>query len=137
MPNWFLLAVATVILWGVWGMLLKLAVDRLGPNTTFFFHSVTFAIVVVGYKFAAGFKVSTQAPAVLLAVGAAVLSASGALSMVNALVRGTASTVFPIVALYPAVTVLLSLVFLKERLNGSQWLGVGLALLAGILLSRH
>jgi uncharacterized membrane protein len=136
MPNWFYLAVTTVILWGVWGMLLKLAVDRLGPNTTFFFHSVAFAIVVVGYKFAAGFKVATETPAILLAVGAAVFAASGALSMVNALARGTASTVFPIVALYPAVTVLLSLAFLKERLSPPQGLGVALAILAGFLLSR-
>lgn len=136
MPNWFLMALATVVLWGVWGMVLKMAVDRLGPNTTFFLHSVAFAAVVLIYKFVAGFKLAMHTSGVLLVVVAALFSASGALTLVVALGRGKASTVLPIAALYPAVTVLLGLLVLQEHLSGSQWVGVVLALLAAFFLSR-
>ncbi|PYU92794.1 MAG: hypothetical protein DMG08_11750 [Acidobacteria bacterium] len=40
-------------------------------------------------------------------------------------------------ALYPLLTVLLAFLFLGERLSGRQWLGVSLAIAAGLLLSRE
>jgi transporter family protein len=49
---------------------------------------------------------------------------------------GAASIVVPLTALYPLVTVLLGYLFLGERLNPTQWLGVFLALVAAFLLSR-
>jgi transporter family protein len=50
---------------------------------------------------------------------------------------GKASIVVPLVALYPLLTVLLALVFLGEQLGGRQWLGVLLAIVAGVLLSQE
>ena len=46
-----------------------------------------------------------------------------------------ASVVAPVTALFPMVTVLLALIFLKERLGRVQWLGLGLAFVAIYLLS--
>jgi transporter family protein len=60
----------------------------------------------------------------------------GNLAFFQALVKGgKASVVSPVTALFPMVTVLLALVFLKERLGRAQWLGVALAFAAIYLLS--
>ena len=136
MPNWLLLSVGTVLLWGVWGMLLKLTVDRLGPQSTWLVHSLAFASWVLLSKFVTGFKLNIQTGGVLLAILAALFASSGGLLLLTALSKSKASAVLPLVALYPAFTVLLSMVFLKESLSTSQWFGVGLAIVAGVLLGR-
>jgi transporter family protein len=48
---------------------------------------------------------------------------------------GKASVVTPVTALFPMVTVLLALVFLKERIGRVQWLGLALAFVAIYLLN--
>jgi len=41
----------------------------------------------------------------------------------------------PLTALYPLLTVLLAISLLDEALTARQWLGVGLAVVAGSMLS--
>jgi transporter family protein len=48
---------------------------------------------------------------------------------------GEASIVAPVTALFPMVTVLLAVLFLKERLARAQWAGLALAFAAIYLLS--
>ena len=48
---------------------------------------------------------------------------------------GPAYIVFPIISLFPVVTIFLSLIFLKEKANLRQWSGIILALIAILLLS--
>lgn len=136
MPNWILFVLGAVIVWGVWGVVLKMAVDRLGPHTVWMVHSFSFAVWVTIYKLAAGFKFNAQMNGILLTVVAALLGSAGGLLMLMALSKSKASTVMPLVALYPALTVLLSFVLLRESLTGSQWAGVGFAIAAGVLLGR-
>lgn len=136
MPNWFFFALGTLLLWGVWGVLLKLAVDRLGPHTTWLVHSFAFLCWAGLFKLVTGFKLNTHAQGLALVVTAALFAASGGLLLLTALAKGKASTVLPLVALYPAIVVVLSLVFLKESMTPAQWLGVVLALAAGVLLGR-
>jgi drug/metabolite transporter (DMT)-like permease len=49
---------------------------------------------------------------------------------------GKASVVTTIIALYPALTVVLAVPLLKEKLDGLRTLSVVLALAAGLALSR-
>ena len=50
--------------------------------------------------------------------------------------RERASLTVPMTSLYPAITVVLSVLFLKEHLSGTHVLGVFFALGAVFLLSR-
>ena len=61
--------------------------------------------------------------------------AGGQLMLFQALRDGPAYLVFPIVSLYPVVTVALSVLFLKETTNRRHWTGISLALVAILLLS--
>jgi drug/metabolite transporter (DMT)-like permease len=69
-----------------------------------------------------------------MAVG--VLGAGGQLLLFQALRKGPAYIVFPIISLYPVLTIILSLVFLKERTHVKQWIGIILALAAMFFLSN-
>jgi drug/metabolite transporter (DMT)-like permease len=67
---------------------------------------------------------------VLLAFGSGVVSALGNIAYYAALGNADAATVVPLAALYPAVTILLAVPLLKERVAPLQWLGMGLSLVA-------
>jgi uncharacterized membrane protein len=65
-----------------------------------------------------------------------VLGCGGQLLLFQALRQGPAYIVFPIVSLSPVITIFLSLVFLKERANFIQWIGIVLSLFAMFLLAN-
>ena len=58
----------------------------------------------------------------------------GAVAFFLALGHGRASIVVPLSSLYPAITILLSLIFLGERPSVTQGIGMVLALVAALLL---
>lgn len=60
--------------------------------------------------------------------------AGGQLALFQALRAGPAYLVFPIVSLYPVVTVVASVWLLRERAAPRHWFGIGLALPAVLLL---
>ncbi len=64
-----------------------------------------------------------------------VLATLGMLAFYAAMERGKASIVAPVTALFPIVTIVGSTLFLRERLNGVQCVGVCLALAAMLLFS--
>jgi len=57
------------------------------------------------------------------------------LTFFAALIDGKTSTVVVLSALYPLVTILLSVALLHERLSGKQSVGIVLALIASALLA--
>lgn len=64
------------------------------------------------------------------------LGAGGQLALfTGAIKNGPAYLIFPIIALSPVITILLSAIFLKERAGAKGWIGIVLALFAIPLLS--
>ena len=88
---------------------------------------------------AEGGAVLLQSPGIIVFAGVGgVLNGLGALTSFMALERdGKASVVIPLVALYPLVTVVIAYLFLGERITAMQWIGVSMAVAAGVLLSRE
>ena len=82
-----------------------------------------------------GWSPEHDARSVLLGCAAGLLGAAGQLVLFEALRRGPAYLVFPVVSLSPVVSVLLSVLLLGETANARAWSGIGLALLAIPLLS--
>lgn len=50
--------------------------------------------------------------------------------------QGPAYIVFPLISLFPVLTIALSMIFLKERTNVRQWIGIVLALAAAVFLAN-
>ena len=70
-----------------------------------------------------------------LAAGCGVLDALANVVLVFALRIGDLAIVSALTAMYPAGTVLLAAIVLRERIAGVQWIGLALALLAGGMLA--
>lgn len=71
----------------------------------------------------------------LLTIGCGMLDAIANVMLVVALRIGDLSIVSALTALYPAGTILLAAVVLRERIAVVQWVGLGLSLLAGAMLA--
>ncbi|GAA2008649.1 EamA family transporter [Microbacterium ulmi] len=70
-----------------------------------------------------------------LAAGCGVLDAAANVLLLLALRAGDLSIVSALTAMYPAGTILLAAVVLRERIAAVQWLGLVLALTAGVMLA--
>ncbi|MCH8028732.1 MAG: EamA family transporter [Candidatus Dadabacteria bacterium] len=60
----------------------------------------------------------------------------GTILFIYVLKIGKLSVILPLTALYPGITVLLAVVFLKETLGPREIAGIVLALISGMLLAR-
>jgi uncharacterized membrane protein len=65
-----------------------------------------------------------------------ILAALGSLAFFGAMKAGQASLIAPVTSLYPALTVVLAVLVLRERLNKVQIVGLLLALVSIVILSQ-
>jgi len=134
--HWLGFSLLALGLWGVWGFLGKVAAQNL-PSPAVYLLTISGHLVVVAYLLVAGLgPVSWQPWGVGAAVASGIAMAVALLFFLEALARGPALVVVPLTALYPAVTVVLSWVFLREPLTLRHLVGIGLALVAVWLLSK-
>ena len=133
---WLLFAAVTTLCWGVWGAFIELPEKAGFPATLG--YSVWALTMVPCSLFAlwfVGWKCEHDRRSVLLGFVIGSLGAGGQLLLFEALRTGPAYMVFPIVSLYPVLTVLLSLWRLKERASRRAWIGIGFSVPAMVMLS--
>ncbi len=133
---WLLYALITTLFWGAWGALIELPEKAGFPATLgYVVWSLTMipcaliALSLINWKLDHGWK------AVFYGSLIGLTGAGGQLALFHALVCGPAYLVFPIISLAPVVTILFSVLFLKERTSVRHWIGIGLALTAILLMS--
>jgi transporter family protein len=133
--NWLGFSLMALALWGLWGFLGKVAAQQL-PSQVVYLLTISGHLVVVGYLLVGGLgPVTWQPGGVAAALGSGLAMAVALLLFLQALARGPATVVVPLTALYPAVTVILSGLFLQEALSLRHLAGLILALAAAWLLS--
>ena len=134
--RWLAYAIATTVLWGIWGAFIE-APEKAGFPATLGYSvwaltmvpCAVFALRIVGWK------LEYDRRSILLGAGIGLLGAGGQLVLFEALRLGPAYLVFPIVSLYPMLTVLLSVLLLRERASKRAWVGIAVAAPALVLLS--
>jgi transporter family protein len=132
------LAAATIVAWGTWGVFSKLAVERIDQQVLVWGSLIVVPVILLIYLIASGQLVPLEmhGAGITFAMLGGVGAALGTACFYLLLARERASLAVPMTSLYPALTVLLSVLFLKEQLNGLHVLGILFALAAVALLSR-
>src|SRR5579871_2957744 len=133
--NWIVYALVTVLMWGAWGTLGKVALR----HVTWVQASLIFGLVtVLGCAVLLGMvprASSWRAADLGAAVLTGVLGSVGLLTFYLALEHGKSSLVMPVTGLYPVLTVVLSILFLGEQITRMQIAGVVCAVAAIGLIS--
>ncbi len=141
LPKWLLWSLVTIVLWGTWGLVSKVASAGMDAYVNQLLYTAGLAPLLVFvawtvHRQSSQEKREVRAMGVFWAFLTGILGGVGNIFFFQALVAGgKASVVAPVTALFPMITVLLALVFLHERLGRVQWLGLLLAFVAIYLLS--
>jgi uncharacterized membrane protein len=135
--HWLFYAILTTLTWGLWGALIEIP-EKAGFPATLGYS--VWALTMVPCTLVAliliKFKLDRDLKSVFLGMTIGLTGAGGQIILFEALRLGPAYIIFPIVSLYPVVTVFLSLWMLKEKTNKRSWIGIILALTAIFLLSH-
>src|SRR3972149_1907490 len=122
---WLFYAVITTLFWGVWGAFIEIPEKRGFPATLGY---AVWALTMVPCALVAlaviGWAPEHDLRSVCLGSVAGLLGAAGQLVLFDALRRGPAYLVFPVVSLSPVVSVFLSLLLLGETASPRAWAGI-------------
>lgn len=133
---WLFYAILTTLTWGIWGALIEIP-QRSGFPATLGY--TVWALTMVPCALIAlniiKFKLDKDLRSIILGMTIGLTGAGGQILLFEALREGPAYIIFPVISLYPVVTILLSLLILKERSSKRGWIGIFLALIAIFLLS--
>jgi drug/metabolite transporter (DMT)-like permease len=134
--SWLFYATFTTVAWGIWGAFIEIPEHAGFPATLGY---AVWALTMIPCAAAAlrnaHQRVESDARALLLGGAIGFLGAGGQLLLFQALRSGPAYLVFPLISLYPLVTIILSVTILRERAEGRHLAGIVLALPAIVLLS--
>jgi transporter family protein len=134
-PKWLRYALLCIFWWGVFGFLAKLGSDRTSPAQMQILFTIGMLPLVAAAMWSAGMKIETDRLGVAYAILIGVLAGLGGVAYFAAMENGKASLVGPVTSLFPLLTVVLALTFLKERMNAIQVAGIILGLVAIAILS--
>jgi transporter family protein len=138
MPRWLAFSLLTILVWGAWGVVSKVASEGVDANTNqiFFTFGLLPLIAIVWRSPRNAGSGGGRRTGLAWAFLTGILGGTGNIAFFHALVMGgKASIVSPVTALFPLVTVILAVTFLHERLGTAQKIGLALALIAIYLLS--
>jgi len=133
---WLIFALVTAIFWGVWGAFIEIPEKAGFPATLG--YSVWALTMIPGGIFALFMlrgKLDKDKRSIFMGVTAGLLGCAGQLMLFEALKTGPAYLVFPFISISPVITILLSLVLLKESASSRAWIGIVAAVIAIFLLS--
>jgi len=132
MPRWLTYTLLTMLLWGGWGVVSKPLADKLSPWQMQTLSALGLLPVIGFLLFSRNFRSGPNPKrGFWLAFASGVIASLGNVAYYQALgAGGKAADVTPLTALYPVVTIVLAVLFLRERLNGVQGIGIALSLVA-------
>ena len=146
MSGWVAPSAVAVTCYGTWAFLSKVALNQgLHPDYSMPVEKAGLALVVALAMKAGGDSGGAAAApglmqqpklALLSAFMSGVIGTSGGLFYSKAMAVGDASTVAAVTASYPPVTLLLGVIFLKEKLDANKIIGMVLALLSALFFAR-
>lgn len=137
MAVWFWWLLFCLACWGPYALLSKLGSNEISAAGMQVLNALGSIPVVLVVLARGGFKLEKSRKGIIYGLTAGVLSAAGNMGFFAAFRSGgNASVVTTATGMYPVVTVLLALAFLRERLTRVQVLGLGFATAAFFIFSH-
>lgn len=131
MNVWLIHALATMVLWGVWGAFAGLPSEHGLPETlNYVVWSLTMIPPAIFVLRRGGQPLLRDPRSILLGLTIGLLGAGGQLLLFHAVRVGPSYLIFPIISLSPALTIALSFALLRERTGLVGLIGIVLALAA-------
>ncbi|PYV83246.1 MAG: hypothetical protein DMG05_26505 [Acidobacteria bacterium] len=135
MADWVTYSLLAILFWGFVGLFQKLGASRISADSLLVWLMVGF-LLTLPYLLATGNVFSLSSRDIFIGVLGGITNGLGSWFLFAALENGAkASVAIPLTALYPLLTILLAVMFLAEKLTRLQWVGIGLAIIAGVLIS--
>lgn len=132
---WLVYAILAAVSWGIWGILTKFISIDINPFTIHFMFTVgalfTLPLVLRDCKIK-----GANIKGISLGICASILVVIGNVSIYKSFkMGGQAAVIIPLTNLYPLITVVIALMFFKEKLNWINGLGIFIVIPAILLLS--
>ncbi len=139
MTKTFILVVVTTIFWGITPILEKLALTKSTPLIGVTVRSIAVAVFMVFYLLVSN-NISKLATVnlksvMIFSISGILAGALGMLTYFGALKTGATSRIVPIVAAYPLVTAILSVIILGENVTLPRVIGT-LFIISGVFLVK-
>jgi transporter family protein len=134
-PQWLTYCLACLLLWGVWGVLAKVAAGRMSPydeQILFTFGSLPVAAAAL-WRLKGRLEMNRSGAVCGILNG--IFAGLGLVAYYAAMEQGPASIVATVTALFPLLTVMLATIVLRERVNRFQLVGIATALGSILLLA--
>jgi transporter family protein len=136
--SWVAYALLPIGMWGVTGFLQKLCTNDISGERSTFFFLLAFVPTAALILFVQPLPASISAKTWIWAVALGVFFGVGNLAILLAFARhGKASVITPFTGLYPLVSVPLAVIWFREKISLAEGVGIGLALIAVVLLSSE
>lgn len=128
---WLLYAIVATVFWGVWGAFTSVPSRNGFPDTLIYcVWALTMIIPAVFVLWRINWKLQRDKKAIVYGLIIGLLGAGGQMILFYAVTVGPTYLIFPIISLSPLITIVLSLLFLRERTGLLGIIGISLALLS-------
>lgn len=133
--GWILFSIAAAFFWGVWGVIAKLISDDISPFANHFLFTVGM-LLTLPFVIKKCVAVKPDMKGIIWGLLAGLLAVAGNIALYKSFsTGGMAAIVIPVTNLYPMITIVIAISFLKEKLNWINVIGILLAIPAVIILS--
>lgn len=136
MERWFVLGVLAVVLFGIGSFLGKLASNTDISPRVYFFEAIGTITVFTTFFLLKKSEILNGFSINYYAIGMGLCWGIGTVLFIFALENSKISLITTLTALYPAVTIILAYIFLAERLETRELIGVVLAIAAIFLIVK-
>ena len=133
--GWIFYAALLILFWGVWGAFSALPANWYGYPDEMIYSIWALTMIIPAAFILRGQKWDRRPAATIYGLLIGLTGAGGQLVLFQALTMGPAYLIFPIISISPAITVVMAMVLLRERISPLAVVGLVMALAAIVLFT--
>lgn len=133
--SWIFYAALLVLFWGVWGAFSALPATKYGYPDEMIYSVWALTMIIPAAVIMRGQRWDRRPAATIYGLLIGLTGAGGQLVLFQALTMGPAYLIFPIISISPAITVVMAMILLRERISPLAVVGLVMALASIVLFT--